>query len=225
MGRRRARPRLAATEVGSPVTWLSAALPYIGGGVLGSAATYGLSWARERRRSLDAYRAPQREAIGDIVTAAYEYMLRGLEQRMLMTDLVEQIRTDTHLVSVDKFRSATRAAGAAYLGADRSFQIASLVIVDAQCWKAMVTAYAELERLRAALENAPEVHNPDDVEQHVRTIADHDAQFRSGVGKLVRAAYERVSPAESRCNRRQKRQAQRELGELFRQPPSVYAAQ
>jgi hypothetical protein len=37
--------------------WLSAALPYIGGGVLGSAVTYGLTWVREHRRTLDSYRA------------------------------------------------------------------------------------------------------------------------------------------------------------------------
>jgi len=39
-------------------TWISAALPYIGGGVLGTTATCRLTWVRERRRTLDAYRAP-----------------------------------------------------------------------------------------------------------------------------------------------------------------------
>ncbi|AYJ06359.1 hypothetical protein MAA44156_03430 [Mycobacterium avium subsp. avium] len=63
------------------MTWLSAALPYVGGGVFGAAVTYGLTWVRERRRTLDAYRAPQRQAIGDIVAATHELMLRELESR------------------------------------------------------------------------------------------------------------------------------------------------
>ncbi|UQX12612.1 hypothetical protein [Candidatus Mycobacterium methanotrophicum] len=56
------------------MTWLSAALPYVGGGVLGAALTYALTWVRERRRILDAYRAPQRQATGDIVAAAHEFI-------------------------------------------------------------------------------------------------------------------------------------------------------
>jgi len=42
------------------LTWLPEALKYIGSGALGA---YVLTWARERRRTLDAYRAPQRQAI------------------------------------------------------------------------------------------------------------------------------------------------------------------
>jgi hypothetical protein len=65
------------------MSWISAALPYVGGGVLGSAVTYSLTWFREHRRTADAYRAPQRLAIGDIVTATHQYMLRELENRTL----------------------------------------------------------------------------------------------------------------------------------------------
>jgi hypothetical protein len=53
------------------MTWLSAALPYVGGGVLGAGVTHGLTWVRERRRTLDAYRAPQRQALGEIITATH----------------------------------------------------------------------------------------------------------------------------------------------------------
>ena len=74
--------------------WLSAALPYIGGGVLGSAVTYGLTWVREHRRTLDAYRAPQRHAIGEILAAAHEFQLRLLEWRRVMSDLTEEMRAD-----------------------------------------------------------------------------------------------------------------------------------
>jgi hypothetical protein len=54
--------------------------------------TYGLTWLRERRRILDAYRAPQRHAIGDIITETHALMIRELEMRTALTELVEQIR-------------------------------------------------------------------------------------------------------------------------------------
>src|ERR1700687_2835544 len=75
-------------------TWISAALPYIGGGVLGAAVTYGLTWIREHRRTLDAYRAPQRQAIGDIVAATHDFMLRELESRTAQTEVIQHIRQD-----------------------------------------------------------------------------------------------------------------------------------
>jgi hypothetical protein len=74
--------------------WINAALPYVGGGVLGSAVTYGLTWVREHRRTLDSYRAPQRHAIGDILAAAHEFQLSLLEWRRAMTDLIEVMRQD-----------------------------------------------------------------------------------------------------------------------------------
>jgi len=69
------------------MTWLSAALPYVGGGVFGAAVTSGLTWVRERRRTLDAYHAPQRQAIGDIVADTHELMVRELESRTAQSDL------------------------------------------------------------------------------------------------------------------------------------------
>lgn len=76
------------------MTWLSAALPYVAGGFFGAAVTFGLTWVRERRRTLDAYRAPQRQAIGDIVAATHEFMLRDLESRTAQTEVIQHIRDD-----------------------------------------------------------------------------------------------------------------------------------
>lgn len=189
----------------------------IGGGVLGAAVTYGLTWVRERRRTLDAYRAPQRQAIGDIITATHEYMLRELEQRTLLTDLAEQIRQDTHIVSADDSWAATKATAAATLGVERSFQIGSLTIVDAYGWEAMITACAAFERLKAvkaaAAGGAPDVQNADDVEQHIRVIAGHADQLNQSGGALVRAAYGRLSPVDGWCNRRRRRESRRRLGQ------------
>jgi hypothetical protein len=54
------------------VTWTQV-LPYIGSGALGGIVTFGLNWAREQRRVADAYRAPQRHAIGEILAAGMSY--------------------------------------------------------------------------------------------------------------------------------------------------------
>ena len=169
----------------------------------------------------DAYRAPQRQAIGDIVTATHDYMLRELEQRTLQADLVDQIRQDTEIVDADQFWAATKATAAATLGVERSFQIGSLTIVDAVCWEAMVTAYAAFERLKAAVAGAPEVQTADDVEQHIRVIAGHANQFNQSVSALVRAAYGWLSPVEGWCNRWRRRESRRRLGERYQQPPAV----
>jgi hypothetical protein len=59
-------------------SWLPEALKYIGSGALGA---YALTWARERRRTLDAYRAPRRQAIGEILTATHAVMMCELEKR------------------------------------------------------------------------------------------------------------------------------------------------
>src|ERR1700739_1905822 len=119
------------------MTWQSAALPFIGGGAMGAALTFGLTLPRERRRSFDAYRAPQRQAIGDILTATHEYMVRELEQRMVMGDLVEQVRPDQHIVGPEQAEAARRALGSAVLAVERAFAIGTLTIVDAPCWEAM----------------------------------------------------------------------------------------
>jgi hypothetical protein len=70
------------------MTWVSALLPFRSGGVAGSLVSFGLSWARENRRSLDAYRTPQRQAIEDIVTATHAALLCELEARTELTEVI-----------------------------------------------------------------------------------------------------------------------------------------
>jgi hypothetical protein len=201
-------------------TSVSGALPYIGGGVLGAGFTYGLTWVRERRRTVDAYRAPQRQAIGDIVAATHEYMLCELELRTLMGGLVEQVRQDSHIVTAEQADAARKALGRALLGAERALQIARLTIVDAPCWQAMGVAYVELSRLRAAMAarvDAPEMESPEEIEHYVEGIKVLAEQFNRSVLALVVAAADRVSPAETMCSRWRRRDARRAIGEHYQQ--------
>ena len=185
--------------------WLSAALPYVGGGVLGAAVTYGLTWLRERRRTHDPYRAPQRHAIGDIITATHALMIRELEMRTALTELVEQIRRQEHFDVPAEQRMATSAAmGSAVLDIERAFQIGSLTIVDAPCWEAMGAAYLALTRLRAAMTGAPKMQSPDEVKYYVAVIERLAKQLNQDVTALVLVANQRESPTENTWNRRRR---------------------
>src|ERR1700727_2821226 len=64
---------------------------YLVGGVIGSLATFGLAWRREHRRSLDTYRAPQRQAVSEILAANFQFQARELELRIEQLELFDRI--------------------------------------------------------------------------------------------------------------------------------------
>jgi hypothetical protein len=209
------------------MTWLSAALPFVGGGVLGAGFTFGLTYRREHRRSLDAYRAPQRQAIGDIVAATHELMLRELELRTALTEAIQRIRRD-ELPTGQVMMATSAAMGKATPDAERAFQIGILTIVDAPCWEAMGAAYVELSRLRTAMAarvDAPDMQSPEEIEHYVEAIRVLAEQFSQSVLAMVRGAAERVSPAETLGNRRRRRDARRRLAQRYQQAPVVDQAQ
>lgn len=187
-------------------------MPVIAGGFVGSSLTYALTWARERRRTLDAYRTPQRQAVSAIVAAVHEYQLHALEQRFAMTEVADQARQGTEITSAAELWAATKATGAALITAETAFQTAALTITDAVCWEAQVDAYAAFEQLKLAAEAAAEPANQvqifDDVEQHIATALAHSEQLREQIKLLVRAAYGRLMPVDTWLNRRRRRNAQ-----------------
>lgn len=198
--------------------WLSALLPYIGGGVLGSAVTYGLTWVREHRRTVDSYRAPQRQAIGDIVAAAQELQLRVLNWGGVLTDLIEELRQDRadNLPAISaQIRETESAYAAALLEMRRAFDVGSLTVVDVECWQEMVVAAAAFSRFDDG-PNVGEIASADEAEQFVARIGERAEYLRAAVSALVRTANERVTPAESRRGRRRRRIAQRQLAEHLR---------
>ncbi len=202
------------------MTWLSAALPYVGGGVLGAAVMFGLTWVRERRRTLDAYRAPQRQAIGDIVAATHELMLRELESRTAQTEMIQHIRQGALPIGqlVGQLWATAAALGRATLDAERALQIGRLTIVDAPCWEAMGAAYVALNKLRRAMAakvDAPDMQSPDEIACYVEDTRVLANEYNEGVLALVIAAADRLSPAETMHNRRLRRAARRRLGERF----------
>lgn len=180
--------------------------------------TYGLTWVRERRRTLDAYRAPQRQAIGDIVAATHALMLCELEARTAQTAVIEHARRD--VLPAPEILAALMTTetelGKATLDAERAFQIGRLTIVDAPCWEAMGEAYISLSGLRQAMAarvGAPDMESANEVERYVDRIKGLAAQYNESVLQLVIAAADRVSPAETVRNRRQRQGARRRLSD------------
>ena len=178
--------------------WINAALPYVGGGVLGSGVTYLLSMGRERRRTKDAYHAPQRAAIGDIVTVTNALMLSELESRTFLTDLVERDREGkSGDPNFDRTKTPVAGLAKSTLDAERAFQIGSLNIVDAPCFEAFGTAYVSLSRLRSAMAGTTEMSTAEHIEQYVATVQGLAANLNKAVTDLVNVANQRVTPAET----------------------------
>lgn len=219
------------------MTWLPDALKYIGSGVAGAMLTYGLTWLRERRRTLDSYRAPQRQGISEILTATHAFMMCELEKRTRMMEMVEQIRRVPQQEDLgvpgeqleagmramgEKVMAAENAMSSALLGVERAFAVGTLTVVDPPCWEAMGAAYFQFDQLRSAIKDgATEKETLEEVEQYIGTIAGHASQLNRAVSALVRAAQYRVSPAGPFLTPWRRRRAKRRLGQLHQQ---VHAA-
>ncbi|OBF05340.1 hypothetical protein [Mycobacterium sp. 852002-10029_SCH5224772] len=187
-------------------------------GAVGSSLTYAFTWWREHKRMQDAYRAPQRQAIGDILAAAHELQLRVLNWRRVLTDLIEEIRQDRadNLPAISaQIRETESAYAAALLEMRRALEVGSLTVVDVRCWQEMVVVAAAFSRFDEG-PNGGEISTADAAEQFVARIGERADQLRAAVSVLVKTANERVTPAESRRSRRQRRNAQRQLAEYLR---------
>jgi hypothetical protein len=198
------------------MTWVSALLPFLSGGVAGALLSFGLSWARENRRSLDAYRTPQRQAVDDIVTATHAALLCELEARTELTELIGQIRRDE--MPTGQVFAKMAALGKAALDVERAFQIGSLTIVDPRCFEAMGAAYVALTRLRIAMKTAPEMYSPEEFEHYVAVIKALAEQLDDDVSALVRVANQQLVPAGKKKDQRRRDAARRRLSERFKDP-------
>jgi hypothetical protein len=198
--------------------WLSVALPYVGGGVLGAAVTYGLTWLRERRRTLDAYRAPQRTAIGDIITAVHGLALAEFDMRTFMGELLKQgLGKDHYPVSDMQLMGASTAMSRALLDVERTFRVGSLTIVDAPCWEAMNVAYSEFRRIQSAF--ADMSVSAENLARIVGEITKYTVQLNSDVMDLVRTAQDRVSPVQDPINKQRRRRARQRLRARYPSAP------
>jgi hypothetical protein len=187
-------------------------------GAVGSLLTFGFSWWRERRRSKDAYYAPQRTAIGDIVTVTATVMVRELEARTYLKDLVQLDQEGrSGDLDFDVTKTPVAALGISTLDAERAFQIGSLSIVDAPCFEAFGAAYFELTRLRQRMALGLESESPtaQQIEEYVAAIKGLAVNLNTAVTGLAKVASKRVTPAETLWNPYRRRKVRQRLGKRY----------
>jgi hypothetical protein len=115
-------------------------LAVIGGGVAGGFLTYALTFYREHRRTAEGYRAPQRQAVADIVGATYELDSRAaLSVEAVNAAIKAGSSWGGNPVSVDPDQIAPAVDEARSAAGDvvRAFELARIVLVDAQCRQAL----------------------------------------------------------------------------------------
>ncbi|WP_156767125.1 hypothetical protein [Mycobacterium sp. E796] len=192
---------------------LSSVASAIGGGVAGSALTYGLTWFREQRRTVDAYRAPQRRAIGDIIAATNEMQLRADE----IADLLDPAEVPNTKEQEAFVMSAFKAFIAAKLNLDRAFQIGKLTIADAECYEAMIVAYNEFVRLGDEFKRYSAAAEKDE-EDHAHLLSEirrYHSQLGDHVDDLVDLGHRRLSLKQSVWNRRKRARVSRRLNAKY----------
>lgn len=189
----------------------------VGGGLVGSGLTYGLTWVREHRRTNDAYRSPQRVAVGDIIEASYEMTLRVLAFRDVMEEMAKEIRD----VSDAEANEAQNQVGRAFVDVNRAFYVGRITIVDAECFEAMAEAYNNFAKIEKALEGvgelAPTVGN---VLEKINDIVSLTRGLNKDVVKLVKAAQEHLSPVQTWRNKRRRAKVRERLEAKYFPPVS-----
>ena len=183
-------------------------------GAVGSSLTYVFTFLRERKRMEDAYRTPQRHAIGEILAAGHELQLRQLEWRNAMTDLsdaIQQERAESMPALSAELQEVGRAQATAMLDLRRALEISHLTVVDAPCWESMVAVALAFEQFQTILNEKTPRSSPDDFRLLVAQLEAQSEKLRVATSNLVRTANDRVTPVEGRGNRRRRRESQRRL--------------
>ncbi len=195
-------------------------LTVIGGGIAGSALTYGLTWVREHRRTNDAYRAPQRVAIADIVEATYELTLRIYAFRDVCEELAKESEGKTFRQIPDaEQEDVSHQAKRALLGVGRAFHAGRLTVVDADCYEAMGEAFNNFAKLQAALEGTAELTpTPDNMRDKLRSIVSSTEALNKDVVRLVYAGQKRLSPVQTWWNKRRRTKVRKRLEAKYFDP-------
>ena len=174
--------------------------PIILGGAVGSSLTYTLTWWRERRRMKDAYRAPQREAIGEIVAATHELLVA----ESTMRDGADALNRNPDQISDAELDAIGRIFARGLYGMDRAFSIGKITVVDASCREAMGAAYNEfilrVHALGSGLDEVTPQTAPDLMPTFLQEFHTRAKDLNVAVADLVEVAQGRISPTQSSWN-------------------------
>jgi hypothetical protein len=197
-------------------------LQIIGGGAVGASLAYALSWWRERRRTKDAYRAPQREAIGGIIAATHELLLAETDFRQAISELANDARGQLARKFTDEqLDTVTREFNRTALGVDRAFQVGRLTIVEAACYEKMGVAYNRFVQIKNAFGDVLGNQTVDNLDVATSRMNDYARQLNRDVADLVLVSHTRVSPVQSVRNRFLRRGVRRRLEAKFFQESEI----
>jgi hypothetical protein len=190
-------------------------LSVIGGG----GVSYGLTWRRENRRTEDAYRTPQREAIAGILSAGYELQL-AVQAVSEMHELVTgwqqgTVSQETADTAVDNIGDQAQRA---VLGVATAFNVGRITIVDAEGYEAMGRAFNEFVNVQDALGKIgpPTATN---MGGHVEELRARTRKLNEDIFALVKAGQDNLSPVQTWRNKRKRAEVKKRLeAEYFKYP-------
>lgn len=190
----------------------------IGGGLVGSGATYVLTWVREHRRTNDAYRAPQRQAVADILEATYELTLRVHAFKDVLEELTKQAEGKPYRrISDGELEEVSAQTNRAVLGVGHAFNVGRLTIVDADCYQAMGEAFNNFAGFQKSLKGVGDIEpTPENMRAKVAAVVSHTRGLNDDVFKLVKAGQKHLSPVQTWRNKRQREEVRKKLeGKYF----------
>jgi hypothetical protein len=163
------------------------------GGIIGSTLTYLITFLRERRKLEDAHRAPQREALGEIIGAANEL-------KVCASDMLDQAGLTGRQTSEDAALSSIRMFERALLDVERAFAVGRLTVVEASCYEQMMRAYHEYSRLRRST-NMAWLADSRYWQRFIKALTKHSDILDNEIASLVDISQDRLSPTQGWRNR------------------------
>jgi hypothetical protein len=132
------------------MSWQTAALGALGGG----SVTYLLTWYREHMRSAEMYRTPQRSAVGDIVEATNELIIRSAlaaEAIDAELDRGEWVRRPGGAIDTSRIGPPLHDLRCAASRLIRALDLGRIVLVDPKCSRARNGADDQMSTLKSFL--------------------------------------------------------------------------
>ena len=206
---------------------MSSILSIVGGGIAGSALTYGLTWLRERRRTTDAYRAPQREAVAKILSAGYELEL-AVNAACAAYDLAadwKEGKASRASANAALNESGGGISQSLVLGVGLAFNVGRITIVDADCYDAMGRAFNEFAGLKEAISGVKDL-NENSAPAELRALTDSIRTFtrklNEDIFELVLAAKRNLSPVQTWRNKHHRKKVDAGLRADYQKHPGEF---
>ncbi|BBY77000.1 hypothetical protein MPRF_38990 [Mycolicibacterium parafortuitum] len=176
------------------VEWLGTIPAGIWGALAGAVTARILTSLAERKRNRDAYRAPQREAIGAIIAAANDMKVSLSDALEHMGLTGRQTTDDAAVASLNTFLRRL-------LALDEQFSIGRLTVVDGPCRDKMLTAYVRFSELRK-LANNPAMATQAGFDEFIREMSETSNALDTLLAELVDLGEGRLSPTRPLLSRR-----------------------